>query len=150
MIANYIPHNTDNFNEDQWLNTLFLIQTWLDEIHAKLMYQLPVKNKKKLLRKAHFLTAPALAHILERHYHKIHRYPQAGKFTIPIADILSLMRDTVNQPAVPASGTHNLLRTTDTGRHIGFDHHGKPTAIISVLSDAGGKIITAFPGVLSE
>ena len=151
IVTSYTSPETNNLSEDQWLNILFLIsdtQTWLDEIHEGLIHQLPVKNRKRLLRKAHYLTAAALAHILERHYYKIHRYPQAGKFTISIADIVRCIRDAINEPAVPVPNSINLQRTADTGEHIGFDRYGKATNIITVLSDAGGKIVTAFPGTL--
>src|SRR5690348_8945339 len=97
---------TNNINEEQWIHILFLIsdtQIWLDELQAKLIYQLPVKNKKKLLRKSHYLSASALAHILERHYFKIPRYPNAGKFTIPVASIVSYLRDAATQTTMPMS-----------------------------------------------
>jgi hypothetical protein len=141
-ITNYTPLETGGLNEDQWLNILFLIsdtQTWLDELQARLIYQLPVKNKKKLLQRSHYLNASALAHILERH---------AGKFIIPVADIVRCIRDAVDRPAVPVPNSNNLQRIADTGQHIGFDQYGRATNIITVLSDAGGKIVTAFPGVL--
>lgn len=70
---------TGSFNEEQWMHTLFLIsdtQTWLDELQAELIYRLPVKNRKKLLCRSHYLTASALAHILERHYYKNSPLPQ--------------------------------------------------------------------------
>ncbi|HEX5155399.1 MAG TPA: hypothetical protein VFW07_28350 [Parafilimonas sp.] len=153
IITNYASPETGGLNEDQWLNALFLIsdtQTWLDEMQARLMHQLPVKNRKKLLRKAHYLTATALAHILERHYYKIHRYPNTGKFTISIAAIVCCIRDAIDQPAAPVPNSGNLQRIADTGQHIGFDQYGRTTNIITVLSDAGGKIITAFPGTLNH
>lgn len=149
-ILNHLQQ-TGSFNEEQWLHTLFLIsdiQTWLDELQAKLIYQLPVKNRKKLLCKSHYLTAAALAHILERHYFKIPRYPNAGKFTIPVTAIVSYIRDAVNQPAEPVPCSGNLQRILDAGQHIGFDQYGKPANIITVLSDTGGKIVTAFPGAV--
>src|SRR5258706_9172754 len=137
-ITNYTSPETTGINEDQWLNILFLIsdtQTWLNELQARLIYQLPVKNKKKLLQRSHYLTAPALAHILERHYFKIPRYPNAGKFIIPIADIVRCIRDTVDQPAVPVPNSGNLQRISDTGQHIGFDQYGRDTKIITLGSD---------------
>jgi hypothetical protein len=151
-IINYTSPETTGINKDQWLNILFLIsdtQTWLDEMQARLIYQLPVKNKKRLLRKSHYLTAPALAHILERHYFKIPRYPNAGKFIIPIAAIVSYIRDAANQPAESMPNSDNLQRIIDAGQHIGFDQQGHATNTITVVSDAGGRIITAFPGTLN-
>lgn len=139
-------------NEDQWLKNLFLIsdmQIWLSELELRLIYQLPVKNKKKLLRKTHYLTASALAHILERHYYKINRYPNAGKFIIPVAAIAGYIRDIASEQVTPVPGSCNVQRVFDTRQHIGFDQDGKATSIITVISDGGGKIITAFPGTIA-
>ncbi len=141
------------FNEEQWLNILFLIsdtQTWLDEVQTNLLYELPVKNRKKLLCKAHYLTAAALAHILERHYYRIQRYPNAGKFTIPVATIVACIRDTIEQPVAQVPNSVNLQRVLDTKQVIGFDQYGKPASVITVLCDTGGKIITAFPGIIDN
>src|ERR1700750_1518679 len=94
---------TKSFNEDDWLNTLFLIsdtQAWLNDVHAGLIGILPVKNRKKILRKTHFLTPTTLAHILERHYYKIHRHPNAAKFTVSIPEIVGCIRDAAGQPPV--------------------------------------------------
>lgn len=146
-------HETNNINEEQWIHILFLVsdtQIWLEELQAKLIYQLPVKNKKKLLRKSHYLSASALAHILERHYFKIPRYPNAGKFTIPVASIVSYLRDAGTQTTMPVSNSCNVQRVIDTKQIIGFDKYGKPASVITVISDGGGKIITAFPGTLNS
>jgi len=73
------PQNTNtSFNEAQWLQALFLLadtQTWLQQLQEGLIWQLPVKNRKKLLRQGWYLSAKALAHILERHYYKAPRHP---------------------------------------------------------------------------
>ena len=146
-------HEANNINEEQWIHILFLIsdtQIWLEELQAKLIYQLPVKNKKKLLRKSHYLSASALAHILERHYFKIPRYPNAGKFTIPVASIVSYLRDAGAQTTMPVSNSCNVQRVIDAKQIIGFDKYGKPASVITVISDGGGKIITAFPGTLNS
>src|SRR5260221_10240015 len=84
------------FDEEQWLKILFLIsdtQKWLDEIQQEIIFQLPIGNRKKLFRRTFYITAASLAHILERHYYKIPRYPTVSKFTIPIIEILSYLRD---------------------------------------------------------
>ena len=146
-------HETNNINEEQWIHILFLIsdtQIWLEELQAKLIYQLPVKNKKKLLRKSHYLSASALAHILERHYFKIPRYPNAGKFTIPVASIVSYLRDASTQITTSINNSCNVQRVIDAKQIIGFDKYGKPASIITIISDCGGKIITAFPGTLNS
>jgi hypothetical protein len=63
--------------------------------------QLPMSNKKRLFRKTHYITISSLAHILERHYYKIPRHPDCGKFTIPIPDILSHLRDISIEAGMP-------------------------------------------------
>lgn len=151
--SNYIFPETNNFNEEQWISLLFLIsdtQTWIDELQLNLLYQLPVRNKRKLFRKSYYLTASALAHILERHYFKISRYPNAGKFTVPVSGIAAYIRDAFAEPASPITNSCNLQKIMDVKQVIGFDKYGKSTSIITVVSDAGGKIITAFPGSLNE
>ncbi|HVX28521.1 MAG TPA: hypothetical protein VHB70_19385 [Parafilimonas sp.] len=145
--------NTNNINEEQWIHILFLVsdtQIWLEELQTKLIYQLPVKNKKKLLRKSHYLSASALAHILERHYFKIPRYPNAGKFTISVAGIVSYLRDAGTQITTSINNSCNVQRVIDAKQLIGFDKYGKPASVITVISDSGGKIITAFPGTLNS
>ena len=144
-----IQDNTAAFNEEEWLRLLFLLsdtQTWLNEIISSAFLQLPVTDKKKLFRKTYYITVSALAHILERHYYKIQRHPGAGKFTMPVTDILSYLRDAFHQPVSPVAGALNSQRIIDTERMVGFDKNGQPTEIITIITDSGGRILTAFPG----
>ncbi len=154
------PAEGGAFDEDQWIKQLFILSdmaSYLGEAEQQLFYRLPLKNKKQLLRKRYRLSASAAAHILEKHYYKIPRYPMAGKFTLPVAEIFSLLRDafstcatlrrTSAQTPTPIPGSGYLQRITDTGRHIGFDRSGQNTSIFTVITDAGGRIITAFPGL---
>jgi hypothetical protein len=139
------------FNEQDWLKLLFLLndtQNWLDEMGREAIYQLPVNEKRKFRRKAYYLTVPALAHIMEKHYHKIARYPQAAKFTLTVVEILNYIRDAYALPVSPVTGTLNYQRIVDAGKHIGYDRDGLPVDVITIITDAGGKIITAFPGYL--
>lgn len=138
-----------NFNEDQWLRILFLISDtdkWLQHTEVNHFYQLPFKNRKKLLRKSWYLSASALAHILERHYYKIARYPATSKFTISIAEIVAYIRDTFHEPSFSVAQSTNIQRVLDTGVPIGFDCKGTTVHVVTVISDIGGRIITAFPG----
>jgi hypothetical protein len=41
---------------------------------------------------------------------------------------------------------HKVLQTENC---IGYDKAGQPINIITILTDAGGKIITAFPGKIN-
>lgn len=144
------PASMIHFDETAWLRLLFLLsdtQTWLDDMAKETFLQLPVADKKKFLRKTYYLSVPALAHILERHYYKINRYPHAGKFTIPVVEILHYIREAYSLPVSPLPGDLNFQRVMNTGTDIGFDKNGLSTHVITILTDGGGKIITAFPGL---
>jgi hypothetical protein len=145
-------HNA-GFDEDQWMKLLFLIsdtQNWLNETQKGLLYQLPIEGKKKFCRKSYYLSATALAHILERHYIKIPRHPHTSKFTVPVIEIMSLIRDCFAQPSIPISGSNFVQRIGEAGKEIGIDQSGRPTKILTVVSDSGGRILTAFPGTLEK
>lgn len=140
------------FNEAEWLKLVFLLadtQQWVDEMVKEAIGGIPVKGKKKFLQKSYFLSVSALAHILERHYYKIPRYPHTGKFHIPVAEILHYIREAFQLQVSPVSGSLNFQRLLKTDKIIGFDKTGQPTNFITILTDAGGKIITAFPGVIT-
>ncbi|NLU90624.1 adhesin [Chitinophaga sp. Ak27] len=87
---------------------------------------------------------------MERHHYKIPRHPSVSKFTIPVIDILSLLRDAFTAPISPVSGSLNFQRVINTGNIIGFDYNQLPTSFLTVLTDSGGRIITAFPGFLKS
>lgn len=140
-------------NEAEWIKLIFLladIQTWVDDLCKETFSRLPVQDKKKFLRKTYYLSVPAFAHILERHYYKVNRYPHAGKFTIAIEEILHYIREAHAIPVSPAPGCNNFQRIIQAARVIGFDKNGNSTSSITILTDAGGKIITAFPGLPSH
>ena len=142
-------HSRPNFNEQEWLKLLFLLadtQTWLDDMAKEVLRRIPV-SKKRFIRKEYYLSAQVLAHIIERHYYKINRYPNAGKFHIPVMDILNLIRVAHSLPVMKAPGSGSFQRSLQTERIIGYDKYGNPTNSITILTDAGGKIITAFPGL---
>jgi len=142
--------NLPAFNEEAWLKLIFLLndtQDWLNEMVSGAVMQLPMNNKKRLFRKNYYITISSLAHILERHYYKIPRHPDSGKFTIPIPDILSHLRDISAEPGTPIPGSLDLQRTVNVNKIIGFDRNQLPTTFITVLSDSGGRITTAFPGI---
>lgn len=137
-----------HFSEPEWLKLLFLLsdtQEWLNNMNKELFNQLPI-SKKRFISKDYYLTVTTLAHILERHYYKINRYPHAGKFYIPVTDILNYIRDAYAITPVAINGT-NFQRAIHTAAPIGHDKNGNETNIITILTDAGGKIITVFPGL---
>ena len=119
----------------------------VDDMSKEMLMQLPVENKKKFLRKTYYLGIPALAHIVERHYYKIPRHPNTGKFHISLTEILHYIREAETLPVTPANGSLNFQRTITSTQPIGFDKNGQPVSTITILTDAGGKIITAFPGL---
>jgi hypothetical protein len=138
------------FNEAEWIRLLFLIsdtQVWINEMEKDLFHQLPLADKKKLFKKNCYITATALAHILERHYYKITRHPGTAKFTVPVTTILHWIREACQHPAAPQPGTINFIRTYDTDTIIGHDTSGSSCTEITIISNACGEVITAFPGV---
>lgn len=138
------------FNEAQWLKLLFLLadtQNWMNDLTKEAFLQLPLPNKKQCFQKDYYLSAPSLAHILERHYFKISRHPQVGKFHIPLLEIVQFIRDAAQVPVLPVSGTLNYYRTFQTSETIGEDKNGNLVSVITIITDNGGKIITAFPGL---
>ena len=138
------------YNEASYIKLLFLLSdthAWLKDMENGLLQQLPLEgSRKNLFRKSYFLTVTAMAHIVERHYHKIQRHPGTGKFTIELPDILHWIREAKTAEPGLIQTTHNFHRWLDTQQTIGFDKHGVSTTIITVITTADGMIKTAFPG----
>ena len=132
------------------MKLIFLLadtQQWIDEMSRQAFLPIPIDNKKKLFRKDYWLGITAMAHILERHYYKIPRHPEAGKFHIPIPEILYHIREARCINPTPVNGSLNFKRLLCTEEPIGFDKGGHVTNTITIITDAGGKIISAFPGM---
>jgi hypothetical protein len=145
-----LPTNSSrlNFNEQEWIKLLYLLadtQAWLDDLTEKAILQIPIEDKKKLLRKTYLLTPLALTHILEKHYYRIPRYPYASKFAIPLPDILHFIRMGADVQPIACTCSRNLKRSFDTGTTIGFNKEGQPVTVITIITDAAGKIISAYP-----
>lgn len=141
------------FNEAEWIKLVLLLadtQTWLDDLAKEALRRIPVPDKKKFLQKSYYLSITALAHILERHYYKINRYPHAGKFHISPVEILHHIREAYIIPPLPLAGSQNFYRAKEAKEIVGFDKNGQSTNTITILTDAAGKIITAFPGKNGE
>jgi hypothetical protein len=144
QIQNYPP-----FDEEAWIRLIFLLsdtQDWLTEMVMGAVMQVPMKQRKNLFRRGYYITIAALAHILERHYYKVHRHPDTSKFTISLPEILSHLRDISKEPGIPIAGSIDFRRTVDVHKIIGYDRNHIPTTFISVITDNGGRITTAFPG----
>lgn len=138
------------FNEEEWIRLVFLLndtQQWLNDLSRNALYQVPLNNRRKLFLKSFYITIESMSHILERHYYKIPRHPEASKFTIDIASILQFLRDAAKEETIPIPGSLHLMRTIDVGVIIGFDRNQVQTSLLTVVTDVGGKVITAYPGV---
>ena len=147
------PAPQQPFNEAQWLRILFLIadtEQWLRQLHKDVFYQLPLKHHKKLLRKSWYLSATALAHIIERHYAPVARHPGAGKFTISIDKMVAIIKEAFAGEPRPVPQSGHLQRVWDVGSIVGYDVNGNSTSLVTVIADAAGNIVTAFPGVVVE
>ena len=128
--------NSLGFNETEWMKMLFLIvdtQAWMDEIEKGIICMVPIENKKKLFKKSYRLTASALAHILERHYYKIPRHPEASKFTIPVHEILYCIREAGSIIPTAISGCWDFERIIDATGPVGFNINGEITDIFPLL-----------------
>ena len=91
-------------------------------------------------------TADGLTHVLERHtYNGITKFLGKSKFNIG-ENWQKLIRQADNvKPVAQANG--RFQRVFDAGRIIGFDHTtGSPTSIVTVITEADGSLVTAFPG----
>ncbi|MCH5720499.1 hypothetical protein [Niabella hibiscisoli] len=136
------------FNEAQWLQVLFLLAdtaTWLQQLQEGLIWQLPVQQHKKLLRKSWYLSATVLAHILERHYYKLPRHPLAGKFTISIPEIVNAIKEAGQLSPEPLAGSANLQRVWEAGYSLGYDPAGNTVTIMTIISSTAGKLLPLFP-----
>lgn len=152
-LKSFVHSQTNSFNESQWMKLVFLLadtQSWIDEMNKDLFAAVPVSNQRKYFKKTYFLTPTALAHILERHYYKINRHPEAGKFHVSLPCLLELMRDASAVIPAPMKGCMNYHRVLETNSMIGFDKDGREERRMTVITDAGGGIVTAFPGVVEE
>ena len=81
----------------------------------------------------------------------------AGKsqFSIPAAEIIALLRrpDVIRSPARSSPGSPNFIREVDVGRvigHLPLNRGGRPTQIITVLTDRLGSLANIFPGRLAR
>ena len=57
------------------------------------------------------------------------------------------VRDRSEERGSPVGGSLDFKRTVNVGKIGGFDRDQLPTTYITVLTDSGGRILTAFPGI---
>ena len=141
------------FNEPEWIKLVLLLadtQLWLDDMVKDALMQLNSEGRNfRDFRRIYSLSVTALAHIIERHYYKIPRHPGTGKFHIPLTEVLYYIREAAALPAMPVKGSLNLQRIINCEQIIGYDKKGLPVQTITIITDAGGRIVTAFPGVIT-
>ena len=91
------------------------------------------------------ITQEGLDHTVDRHTPG--GTSTAGKSLFsPGEDISGLIRSAESAPPVPQPGG-NFERIVDAGRTIGVDRvTGQPTSTYTVITDAAGRLVTAFPG----
>lgn len=136
-------------NEAEWTKMIFLLadmQEWMDTLFRSAISELEIKERKKLFRNQYHITPVSLAHILERHYYKIARFPGCGKFTISVPEILHWIKEGSRVQPTEMKGSVNTIRTLDTLAMIGHDRHTAPTTILTIITDNCGTVKTAFPG----
>lgn len=88
----------------------------------------------------------SLSHVLERHLPGGSK--SAGKSLFNAGEsVPALVR--AAEPVAPVTQRGgNLQRVVNAGRNIGIDRTtGLPTSNYTVITDAGGNLVTAFPGV---
>ena len=87
-----------------------------------------------------------LQHVVERHtVNDIAKFAGKSKFN-PGEDLTTLIQRGTQQPMVPQG--NRFVRTFDAGRTIGLDRAtGQQTSIMTVVTEADGTLVTAFPGV---
>lgn len=139
------------FNEPQFLRLIFTLadtEQWVRGLVNATLSQVPRLGKKKLQKNNYYMSASSLAHILERHYHKLGRHPHTGKFCIPVIEILWHIRQAEDCKTEINIGKPGTYRQHNCQSNIGYDQDGNNTSMLTVICDSHGTIITAFPGLL--
>jgi RHS repeat-associated protein len=97
-------------------------------------------------REAIDITSRGLAHVLARHSAGGAKTAAKSIFNAS-EDLVGLIRQAESVPAVQQAGRQTFQRVVDAGRIIGRDRAtGQPTSIYTVITDAAGRLKTAFPG----
>ena len=142
-----LPQKVSPFIEDDFisvLNNIHRLRQQIDLLSKKLMWLVAEDKSTRYFPSSYYLTAYGLAHILDRHYYKIDRYADKAKFTIPIFEIVKLIRQAsvLQVETIPGKSERRVL---NAGRIIGISATGTPCRRISIITDAYGYIRTAYP-----
>jgi len=93
------------------------------------------------------LTEKGMGHTIARHTHsEIAEFAGKSKFNAG-EDIGQLIRSGTQMPMV-RQGNGNYARTFNVGRSVGIDRGtGGQTSMMTIITNARGDLVTAFPGV---
>jgi len=105
-----------------------------------------VDDAPKLINPAIEITESGLKHTLDRHtVNGISKFANKSKFN-SADEVLDLLQKATQMPMVKQPNG-NFARVVDAGRNIGFDKvTQQQTSIYTVITNAEGKLVTAFPG----
>ena len=139
------------FNEQEWIKQIMIINDvyrWCEEQGLNVFYKLPVDEKRKFRHQNYFLTVQVVAHILETHFIENSKVPLKSKFTCSVVELFTHIRDAWNIEALAVPDSTKSYRIVAPGKEIGTKD-GKPVEKFTILTNADGKILTAFPGFLT-
>ena len=82
----------------------------------------------------------------ERHTsNNLSRYVRKSKFNVD--ENISVLIAGASPYSITVQTSRRFARTYDVGREVGFDTTaGKQTSIVTVITEADGTLVTAFPG----
>ena len=135
-------------NEKELLKLIGLlsdVQKWVDRLSLDCVNNFHASGIKLMNNKKYRLSIISFAHILEKHYHKILRYPDSSKFNISIPEILDYLKTAEAMDIMPIKGGANCERRLELKEMIGFNKDGEDAFCLVVITDPGGNIITAYP-----
>lgn len=136
------------FNEDEFLAILFSVQRLrydADRCANKLVRVIPGNLRTKYFPSSYCLTGYGLAHILDKHFYKVNRFPDASKFTIPITEIVRLIRLGFLRGEKESTKTGGTMRVLEVGKVIGVCKDGCLTRKMAIVTDGNGQIRSAYP-----
>jgi hypothetical protein len=92
------------------------------------------------------ITPQGLQHVVERHtLPGLPQFANKSKFNAG-EDVAALIRSGTQQP-MTRQPNGRYARTFDVGRIIGYDRNaGRQTSIMTIITEADGRLVTAFPG----
>lgn len=103
-------------------------------------------SAQKLLNPPINVTEKGLEHVIERHtIPGLSKYANKSKF-FQSEDVVKLIKEGTQQKMI-LQPNGRYARTFEVGRDIGIDRAtNKPTGIMTIITDAKGNLVTAFPG----